>query len=184
MPHSASTTIMVEECPWNDMETPVYLSSTMVAIKPLYFNLPEKLNTDSEEPLLIPVSVNPSITITFPENPVQPDGTLVTQVSFPAPSNIESVKIYNKSPADQDWVEMTQSDNNLLFDATEPIVFDEPIRVSLLKFVPLTPTDNDIDFRMKLQVHACLQATPSITGAPTTIRGISTPCAILYCDKI
>ena len=153
------------------METPTYLSPGMVSIQPLYFNLPEKLNTALDTPLIVPASVNPSITVTFPENTDYPDGTPVDKVSFPSPSNVETVKIFKKSPIDQFWVELSPSGDSDVFDATEPIVFNNPIGVSLLKLVPQTSTDNDDDFKLKLELHACLQVTPA-TPATTSSMGI------------
>ena len=174
MLHSASTTaIAAKECPIN-MDTPTYLSPGMVSIQPPFFNKPQQLNADSETPLEVPVSVNPSITVTFPVNPDTPQGTPFDKLVFPSPSNIQTVKIYKKSPADLDWTELTPPGDRPAFDATEPILFHEPIAVSLLKFVPQTTTDNADDFKIKLQVHACVPESSSTTATPTTTLGIYT----------
>ena len=144
----------------------------MVSILPLTFDEPDKLNADSEETLLVPLTANPSIIITFPVNPDSPNGTPVEKFAFPFPSNVETVKIFKISPNDQEWVELIPPDDSPVFDATEPIVLDESIAVSLLKFVPQSSSNNDENFKIKLQVHACLQVTPSTSEAPTTTMGI------------
>ena len=154
------------------MDTPTNLSPGMVSIQPLTFNKPRQLNSDSELPLEVPVSVEPSITVTFPDNPGTPEGTPFDKVVFPSPSNVQTVKIYKMSPTDQEWVQVTAPGGRPAFDATEPILFEEPIAVSLLKFVPQTTTDNDDDFKIKLQVHACVPESTSTTATPTTTLGI------------
>ena len=174
MVYSASTTaIAAKECPI-DMDIPTYLSPGMVSIQPLTFNKPRLLNSDSDLPLEVPVSVEPSITVTFSDNPDTPEGTPFDKVVFPSPSNVQTVKIYKMSPTDQEWVQLTAPGGSPAFDATEPILFDEPIAVSLLKFVPQTTNENDDDFKIKLQVHACVPESSSTTATPTTALGIYT----------
>ena len=169
-------------CP-EDMENPTLITADMIQLTPSKYNvasLKRRLRPSDEMPLEVPVSDNPDITISFPDDV---NGTPLEKIEIPKPSNVKTLEIFVKRPAtlqvatpsetqsaEGEWELMKNPTNSSTFDASAPIIFSPPVQVSALKIVPKEPEEISEDFKLKLKCYACLRISLSTTTTTTTIQ--------------
>ena len=169
---AVQSTTTGDKCPEN-MHNPTFMPPERIIISPPKYNGPnekEKLRPNTDNPLVIPRSDEPSVTFVFPENPT---GTPVEKVILPPPeiSNVKRVKIYKKTPTEDQWVPIDVRVDPPVYDTSMPIVFNPPIKTTEIKIVPDEPQDTDEIYKLKVRLHACITlqvSTTTVLIEPTT----------------